>query len=90
MANHQSALKRIRQNKKRYVHNRTFRNRTRTMIKRAEAVISDGDLDAAREATISAIRDLDKLASRGIVKKENASRRKGRLMRKLAKLESAS
>ena len=89
MANHQSALKRIRQNKKRYVHNRTFRNRARTMIKRAEAAISGGDLDEAREATRTAISDLDKLASRGIVKKENASRRKGRLMRKLAYLESA-
>jgi small subunit ribosomal protein S20 len=90
MANHQSALKRIRQNQKRYLHNRTFRNRARTLVKKAEAAISSGDLDTAREATRSAVRDLDKLASRGVVKKENAARRKSRLMRKLASLEAAS
>ena len=90
MANHQSALKRIRQNRKRYIHNRTFRSRTRTLVKNAESTISSGDLEAAREATQTAVRDLDKLASRGVIKKENAARRKSRLMRKLASLEAAT
>ena len=87
MANHQSALKRIRQNEKRRLHNRTFRNRTRTLIKQARAAIESGDLDEARKATQVAVRDLDTLASRGVVHSRNAARRKSRLMRQLARLE---
>ena len=87
MANHKSALKRIRQAEKRRVHNRTYRNRTRTLVKKARASIAGGDLEEAREATRTAIRDLDMLASRGVVHRRNAARRKSRLMEQLAALE---
>jgi len=88
MANHKSALKRIRQNEKRRVHNRTFRNRTRTLVKQARAAIESGNVEEAKEATRVAIRDLDKSASRGIIHPRNAARRKSRLMQQLAQLES--
>lgn len=88
MANHQSALKRIRQNEKRRLHNRMFRNRTKTLIKQARAAIESGDLDEARAATQIAVRDLDTLASRGVAHSRNAARRKSRLMRQLARLEN--
>ena len=87
MATHKSALKRIRQNEKRRLHNRDFRNRTRTLVKKARVAIESGDVDVARESTQIAIRDLDKAASRGIIKKENAARRKSRLMKQLATIE---
>ena len=88
MATHKSAIKRIRQNEKRRLHNRTYRNRARTLVKQARVAIESGDLDEARKATSVAVRDLDKLASRGVVHKRNAARRKSRLMKQLAKLES--
>ena len=88
MANHKSALKRIRQNEKRRLHNRTYRNRARTLVRQARTAIESGDLDEARQATRVAIRDLDSLASRGVVHSRNAARRKSRLMRQLARLEN--
>ena len=88
MANHQSALKRIRQNEKRRLHNRSYRNRARTLVRQAREAIESGDLDEARKATQIAVRDLDTLASRGVVHKRNAARRKSRLMRQLATLQS--
>ena len=88
MANHKSALKRIRQNEKRRVHNRTYRNRARTLVKQARASIEDGNVEEAKEATRVAIRDLDMAASRGIIHAKNAARRKSRLMKQLAQLES--
>lgn len=87
MANHKSAIKRIRQNEKRRLHNRTYRNRARTLVKKARTAIESGDLQEARAATQIAVRDLDKLASRGVVHKRNAARRKSRLMRQLSQLE---
>lgn len=88
MANHKSALKRIRQNEKRREHNRTFRNRTRTLIKQAREAIESGNVEEAREATRVAVRDIDTLASRGVIHKRNAARRKSRLMQQLASIES--
>ena len=87
MATHKSAIKRIRQNEKRRLHNRTYRNRARTLVKQARAAIDSGDLEEARKATQEAVRDLDTLASRGVVHKRNAARRKSRLMQQLAKLD---
>lgn len=88
MANHKSALKRIRQTEKRRLYNRTFRNRARTLVKQARASITTGNNDAAVKATRDAIRDLDMAASRGVIHKNNAARRKSRLMKHLAQLQA--
>jgi small subunit ribosomal protein S20 len=87
MANHKSALKRQRQNEKRREHNRVFRNRVRTIVKKARLEISGGEIESAREATRTAIRELDMAASRGTIHPRNAARRKSRLMKQLAALE---
>ncbi len=91
MANHRSALKRFRQSEKRRIHNRIFRTRARTFVKKARAAIASGsDLDAAKAATRAAVRDLDMAASRGTIHPNNAARRKSRLMKQLAALEAQS
>lgn len=90
MANHKSALKRIRQSEKRRIHNRVYRNRARTLIKKARKELQSGNVEEARANTMTAVRDLDKAASRGIIHPRNAARRKSRLMRQLAALEAGS
>ncbi len=91
MANHKSALKRYRQSEKRRTHNRVYRNRVRTLVKKARASIqSGGDIAEAREVARTAIRDLDMAASRGTIHPRNAARRKSRLMKQLAALEAKS
>ena len=87
MANTKSAIKRIKQNEKRRTRNRVYRGRARTYVKRARLAIEDGDVDAARNATLEAISALDKAAQKGVLHDNNASRRKGRLMKQLAALE---
>ena len=87
MATHKSAFKRIRQNEKRRAHHRVYRNRARTLVKKARTGIESGDVEAAREATRVAVRDLDMAASRGIIHPRNAARRKSRLMKQLAAME---
>jgi small subunit ribosomal protein S20 len=90
MANHKSALKRIRQNEKRRLYNRDFRNRARTLVKKARKTITGNnpDVTAAEAAARDAIRDLDKAASRGVLHPRNAARRKSRLMKQLAALKA--
>lgn len=87
MANNASQIKRIRQNEKRRVYNRTYRNRARTLVKLARKAIGKGEVVVAEQATVRAVRDLDMAASRGILHKRNAARRKSRLMKQLAALK---
>jgi len=83
MANHKSAIKRIRQAAKRHEYNRAYISRARTFVKKARTAIAGSDAKTAEEATRLAIQDLDKAASKGVIHKRNAARRKSRLMKQL-------
>lgn len=87
MANIKSAIKRNKQNEKRRLRNRYFKGRARAFVKKARVAIEEKGLEESRQATIQAISALDKAAEKGVVHKNNAARRKSRLMRRLAQLE---
>ena len=87
MANIKSAIKRNKQNEKRRLRNRIFRGRARTAVKGARSVLTGNEAEAARQATLEAVSTLDKAAEKGVLHKNNAARRKSRLMRRLAALE---
>ncbi len=88
MANIKSAIKRNRQNIKRRLRNRQFRGTARSYIKRARIAMEEGEKEMARTETLNAVRALDKAVSKGVIHKNNAARRKSRLMKSLAALES--
>jgi small subunit ribosomal protein S20 len=83
LANIKSQIKRNRQNEKRRVRNRTFRGAARTAITIARTAFVENDPNT-KEAVLKAISTLDKAAEQGVIHKNNASRRKGRLMKRLA------
>jgi len=83
LANTKSALKRVRSSEKRRMRNRKVRSETRTYIKRARTQIESGQLDEAQRSVADAIRALDKAAEKGVIHKNNAARRKSRLMHQL-------
>jgi small subunit ribosomal protein S20 len=87
LANIKSAIKRNRQNKKRRLRNRVYRGQARTFVYDARASLDEGNLESAREATVRAVKALDKAAEKGVIHKNNAARRKSRLMKQLAALE---
>jgi small subunit ribosomal protein S20 len=88
LANIKSQIKRNKQNEKRRLRNRFFVGRARTSVKKAKLAIEEGNPQNATEATREAIRALDKAAEKGILHKNNAARRKSRLMKRLAEIEN--
>lgn len=89
MANHKSALKRIRSSARRRARNRTYLSQTRTQVKKARQAIEAGkDVKAAAEELRLAVSQLDKAAGKGVIHKNAAARRKSRLMKQLATLQS--
>ncbi len=84
MANIKSQIKRNRQNERRRLRNRNFRGSARTAVKDAHAALSSGG-DEGNTAVVAAISALDRAAKKGAIHPRNASRRKSRLMKQLAK-----
>ncbi|MCC6705191.1 MAG: 30S ribosomal protein S20 [Thermomicrobiales bacterium] len=82
MANNKAARKRIRVNETKRLRNRPYRSACRTLVKKAELAILDGDQAAAEEAVVKAVSMLDRTAGKGIIHANNAARRKSRLMAK--------
>lgn len=81
MANHKSALKRIRQNEKRRLHNADRRNRVRSFVKRARTEITNTNAAPTVDTLREAIQELDRAVNKGVIHANNAARRKSRLMR---------
>ena len=87
MANIKSQIKRNRQNENRRVRNRIYRGRARTFVAHARQALESDNPETAKDAVIQAVSELDKAVGKGIIHKNNAARRKSRLMKRLAALE---
>ncbi|WP_018963079.1 30S ribosomal protein S20 [Coprothermobacter platensis] len=81
MANTISAKRRIRLTQKETAYNRYWRTTMRTYVKKAKKAIEAGDRQAAQEAVLKAQGILDKVAVKGVIHKNEAARRKSRLMK---------
>lgn len=87
MANIKSQIKRNKQNETRRLRNRYFLGNARKAVAKAVVALEQGEQAESREAVLMAVRELDKSAQKGIIHKNNAARRKSRLMKRLASLE---
>ena len=85
MPHHKSAAKRVITNEKARQRNVALRSRMRAAIKAVREAKSRAQ---ALEAYRTAVSILDRTASHGVIKRETASRHKGRLARFAAKLSA--
>jgi small subunit ribosomal protein S20 len=89
LANTRSAIKRIRSNERKRVRNRTVRSHARTAVTTARTELESTGGKQAEAKVSEAVRQLDRAAAKGIIHKNNAARRKSRLMKRLHKAGSA-
>ena len=83
MANIKSQIKRNRQNEKRRLRNKGVRSEMRTRSKAAVTAADEGR-DDADEAMRIALKRIDKAAAKGVIHKNQAARRKSRLVKRAA------
>ncbi|MDA8065052.1 MAG: 30S ribosomal protein S20 [Thermaerobacter sp.] len=84
MANHKSALKRVRIAEERRTQNRARKSAVHTAERRFLESAAAGDADKAREALRRAYSTIDHAAQKGALHANTAARKKARLSRKLA------
>jgi len=82
VANIKSQIKRNRQNEARRVRNKAVRSELKTRTKAAVTAAETG-ADDADELARQAVKRLDKAASKGVIHKNQAARRKSRLAKRL-------
>jgi small subunit ribosomal protein S20 len=80
-----SALKANRQNVKRREANRALRAKLRTGLKSIRKSLDDKNVDGAKTALNNLQSLVDKMATKGIIHKNTASRYKSRLAARIAK-----
>lgn len=89
MANSAGSRKRARQAIKRRDRTMALNSMVRTYIKKVQAAIESGDHAKAQEAFVVAQPYIDKMVSKGVMKKNTAARTKSRLNAKVHALKAA-
>ena len=86
MANIKSAKKRILTNQKKAARNQAIKSGVKTEIKKVRAAIEAGNKEEAAKALLAATSAIDKAESKGVIKKNTASRKVSRLALAVNKL----
>jgi len=89
VANIKSQIKRNRQNLRRHERNKSVRSEIKSRTKNALAAAESG-AENVQDLARHAVKRLDSAASKGVIHKNAAARRKSRLMRRIAKASSGS
>jgi len=79
VANHKSALKRVKQNKKRYLRNKAYRTRLKNIVKQARLAINSTDTQDLDQELKKAQKAIHKIKSKGVIHKNKAARLVSRL-----------
>jgi len=89
MANHVSALKRVRMTERQTVINNARRSRLRTGLKALRRLMEAKDANAASAIIPQTFSIVDRAAKWGVIKKNTAARYKSRIALRLRKLQAA-
>lgn len=88
MPNIKSAIKRAKTNEEARAYNATIKSDMRTAVKKVEAAILENNAEAAKEYYSIASKKLEKAASKGIIHKNTAARKKSRLAQQINALNA--
>ena len=83
MPNIKSAIKRVSVIETKTLKNNMIKSEYKTAVKKFEAAVAEGDKEKAQEALKQKKKKIDGACSKGIIKKNTASRKKSNLAKKL-------
>jgi small subunit ribosomal protein S20 len=88
VANHASALKRVKQTKKRKLRNKSYKSTISTTVKKVMASVEEKDADGVKTYYEQAVSRLDSAVTKGILHRRTASRKISRLTKKVSQAAS--
>jgi small subunit ribosomal protein S20 len=88
LANHKSALKRVKQSEAQRLINTGYKTRAKNVVKEVRSEIAEGSSEKAKESLKKAVSTLQKTASKGVIHKKKAARKISRLALQINQLSS--
>jgi len=89
LANHPSALKRARQNEVKRVRNKSYKTRVKKAVKEVRTAIAANSVEQSQQSFKEAVSVIQKTASKGIIHKNQASRKISRLAHGINRLTAS-
>ena len=86
MANIKSQIKRIRQNERRRIRNKSTRSEIKTYMARFRKAADVGDKEVAASELKLAVQKLDRAAEKGTIHKNNAANKKSSLTKQFNRM----
>lgn len=83
MPNIKSAIKRVKTSNVHRSQNHSEKSDMRSAVKRVETLVAENNAASAKDALNTAVKKIDKAAQKGLIHKNNASRQKARLTKKV-------
>lgn len=90
MPNTASAKKRLRQNEKKRLHNRSVKSAIRTQIRKIREAVAAGEVESAESQTPQISKMLDQAAARRVIHPKKAARLKSRLQKLIKSAKTAA
>jgi len=89
LANHKSALKRARQNEVKRIRNKGYKTRVKKAVKEVRTALSDDSVDQAKKSFVKTVSIIQKAASKGVIHRNQASRKISRLATQINQLTAS-
>jgi len=83
LAEHKSALKRARQSEVRRIRNKSYKTQVKKAIREVRTAVADNSSEQAQQNFIKTVSILQKIASKGVIHRNQASRKISRLARQV-------
>jgi len=88
VAHHKDAIKRIKQNANQRARNRQYRTRMRNQIKKLRGAVEAGNVEVAQSELRATVSIIHRLASKGVIHRNQAARRVSRLTHAVKNIQS--
>ncbi len=83
MPNIKSAIKRVSVIEKKTLQNNMIKTGYRTAVRKVESAIAEGNSEEAKKLFVDATKKIDQACTKGVIKKNTASRKKSNLAKKI-------
>ncbi len=83
MPQHKSAMRRVKRSQKEKMQNKIYRSKFKNLTKKINRALEEGNVETANEMLPKAFSAIDRAAKIGTIHKNQAARRKSRLVKRI-------
>jgi len=88
MPQHKSAMRRVKRSEKEKMQNKIYRSKFKNLTKKINRALEEGKVDDASEMLPKAFSAIDRAAKIGTIHKNQAARRKSRLVKRIGRTQA--